>query len=418
MPLTTKLKILAEAAKYDASCASSGSRRTGNSQGIGHSDGHSICHSFTPDGRCISLLKLLLTNHCMYDCVFCVNRVSSDTPRAAFTPQEVVDLTLDFYRRNYIEGLFLSSGIFRSPDDTMEQLIVVVRTLRSIHHFGGYIHLKAIPGAAQRLIEEAGQWVDRLSANIELPTQADLAQLAPDKNLEIIEGTMAQIHESASASQENACRRGSSPSFAPAGQTTQMVIGATPSTDAVILSTAGRLYRRYGLRRVYYSAFSPYPNADPRLPLQPPELLREHRLYQADWLTRFYGFSADELTTAEDPNLPFDVDPKLAWALRHREQFPVDLNRAPREALLRVPGLGYKNVDRVLSIRRFHRLTLDDLRKLHVPIRRVRPFLSTPGQSHSGNLLHVDRDDLPTLFTKPAQLELFTAAFEAGSGQI
>ena len=214
MPLTTKLKILAEAAKYDASCASSGSRRPGNSQGVGHSDGHSICHSFTPDGRCISLLKLLLTNHCIYDCVFCVNRVSSDTPRAAFTPEEVVDLTLDFYRRNYIEGLFLSSGIFRSPDDTMEQLIVVVRTLRRIHHFGGYIHLKAIPGAAQRLIEEAGRWVDRLSANIELPTQADLAQLAPDKNLEIIEDTMAQIHEGVHASHENASRRGSSPSFA------------------------------------------------------------------------------------------------------------------------------------------------------------------------------------------------------------
>ncbi|MCC2641330.1 MAG: biotin synthase related domain containing protein [Nitrospira sp.] len=416
MSLTTKLKILAEAAKYDVSCASGGSRRAGSKDGLGHSDGHSICHSFTPDGRCVSLLKILLTNHCVYDCVFCVNRISSDIPRAAFTPQEVVDLTLDFYRRNYIEGLFLSSGIFRSPDDTMEQLVAVVRTLRQTHRFGGYIHLKAIPGASQRLIEEAGRWVDRLSANIELPTQADMAQLAPDKQMAVIEGTMAQIQEGVQTARVEQAGQRSSPTFAPAGQSTQMVIGATPSPDAVILATAAKLYQRYGLKRVYYSAFSPYPHADPRLPLQAPALLREHRLYQADWLTRFYGFSMDELTTADDPNLSFDLDPKLAWALRHRERFPVDVNRAPREALLRVPGLGYKNVARILSIRRYHRITLDDLRKLRVPLRRVRPFVVTP--AYSERLLRLDREDLPALLSKPAQLELFSASLESTFGQL
>ncbi|ODT46762.1 MAG: putative DNA modification/repair radical SAM protein [Nitrospira sp. SCN 59-13] len=415
MSLTTKLKILAEAAKYDVSCASGGSRRSGSKDGLGHSTGHSICHSFTPDGRCVSLLKILLTNYCVYDCVFCVNRVSSDIPRATFTPQEVVDLTLDFYRRNYIEGLFLSSGIFRSPDDTMEQLVAVVRTLRHTHRFGGYIHLKAIPGASQRLIDEAGRWVDRLSANIELPTQADLVQLAPEKRITVIEGTMSQIQDGVQASREKSYRR-SAPGFAPAGQSTQMVIGATPSTDATILATAAHLYHSYGLKRVYYSAFSPYPHADPRLPLQAPPLVREHRLYQADWLTRFYGFSMDELTTADDPNLSLDLDPKLAWALRHREQFPVDVNRASREVLLRVPGLGYKNVARILSIRRYHRVTLEDLRKLHVPLLRVRPFVLTP--SHSERLLRLDREDLPALLTKPAQLELFSASLDSLSGQL
>ncbi len=416
MSLTTKLKILAEAAKYDVSCASGGSRRAGSKDGLGHTDGHSICHSFTPDGRCVSLLKILLTNHCVYDCVFCVNRVSSDIPRAAFTPQEVVDLTLDFYRRNYIEGLFLSSGIFRSPDDTMEQLVAVVRTLRQTHRFGGYIHLKAIPGASQRLIVDAGRWVDRLSANIELPTQADLVHLAPDKHMMVIEGTMGQIQQGVQAARTERSHRRSAPSFAPAGQSTQMVIGATPSTDAVILASAAHLYQRYGLKRVYYSAFSPYPNADPRLPLQAPPLVREHRLYQADWLTRFYGFSMEELTTADDPNLSLDLDPKLAWALRHRERFPVDVNRAPREELLRVPGLGYKNVARILSIRRYHRVTLDDLRTLHVPLRRVRPFIVTP--AYSERLLRLDRDDLPELLSKPAQLELFSASLEATFGQL
>ena len=416
MSLTTKLKILAEAAKYDVSCASGGSRRSGSKDGLGHSDGHSICHSFTPDGRCVALLKILLTNHCVYDCVFCVNRLSSDIPRAAFTPQEVVDLTLDFYRRNYIEGLFLSSGIFRSPDDTMEQLVSVVRTLRLSHRFGGYIHLKAIPGASQRLVDEAGRWVDRLSANIELPTQADLGQLAPDKQMTVIESTMGQIRDGVQAARTEHSHRRSAPSYAPAGQSTQMVIGATTSTDAVILSTAAHLYRQYDLKRVYYSAFSPYPHADPRLPLQPPTLLREHRLYQADWLTRFYGFSMDELTTADEPNLSFDLDPKLAWALRHRERFPVDVNRAPREVLLRVPGLGYKNVARILSIRRYHRVTLDDLRKLHIPLLRVRPFIVTP--AYSERLLRLDRADLPSLLSKPAQLELFSASLDATSGQL
>ena len=258
--------------------------------------------------------------------------------------------------------------------------------------------------------------MDRLSANIELPTQADLIQLAPDKQMTVIEGTMAQIQEGVQEARSERSRRGSTPSFAPAGQSTQMVIGATPSTDAVILSTAAHLYQQYGLKRVYYSAFSPYPHADPRLPLQAPALVREHRLYQADWLTRFYGFSMDELTTIDDPNLSFDLDPKLAWALRHRERFPVDVNRASREVLLRVPGLGYKNVAKILSMRRYHRVTLDDLRKLHVPLRRVRPFIVTP--AYSERLLRLDREDLPSLLSKPAQLELFSASLEATSGQL
>src|ERR1700712_2493450 len=281
-----KLEILADAAKYDASCASSGAKRKGNGEGIGHSDGMGICHSYTPDGRCVSLLKILLTNVCTYDCVFCVNRVSSDIQRARFTPQEVVDLTLDFYKRNYVEGLFLSSGLVQSPDYTMEQLIQVAKTLRSVHKFGGYIHLKAIAGCSELLVKEAGLWADRLSANIELPTQQDLVQLAPEKKSEVIESTMSQISAKVTESEEE--RRNSRlpthlkrHKFAAAGQSTQMIVGATPSTDRQILSTATHLYGQYKLKRIYYSGFSPYPQADTRLPLRPAPLIREHRLYQS-----------------------------------------------------------------------------------------------------------------------------------------
>ncbi len=375
MNVQQKLEILADAAKYDASCASSGARRGGNGQGVGHSDGMGICHSYTPDGRCVSLLKILLTNFCTYDCVFCVNRVSSDIRRARFKPEEVVTLTLDFYKRNYIEGLFLSSGIIQSPDYTMEQLIQVAKTLRSVHKFGGYIHLKAIPGASEALVKEAGLWADRLSANIELPTQQDLVQLAPEKKATVIESTMAQIHSRKEEADEDRRKLPSAPTFAAAGQSTQMVVGATATSDRQILTTATHLYGQYKLRRIYYTGFSPYPEADARLPLQASPRMREHRLYQSDWLMRYYGFTAGELTTPDAPDLSLTEDPKTTWAKSHPEFFPVDVNTAPREALLRVPGIGYRNVERILKIRKYHRLLLDDLRKLHVRVKNALPYL-------------------------------------------
>jgi putative DNA modification/repair radical SAM protein len=373
--LQQKLEILADAAKYDASCASSGAKRPGNGKGIGHTDGTGICHSYTPDGRCVSLLKILLTNFCTYDCVFCVNRVSSDIRRARFTPEEVVQLTLDFYKRNYIEGLFLSSGIIQSPDYTMEQLIQVARSLRLTHFFNGYIHLKTIPGCAQSLIETAGLYADRLSANIELPTQQDLVQLAPEKKTTVIETAMSQIHTRKTELDEDRRRIRSTPKFAPAGQSTQMVVGATQSTDREVIERADSLYTRFRLKRVYYTGFSPYPKADSRLPLAATPLLREHRLYQADWLMRFYGFEASEITSPDDPFLDLKVDPKTQWARRQLEVFPIDINAAPREAMLRVPGLGYSNVDRILRIRRYHKLSLEDLRRLHVSIKTVAPWI-------------------------------------------
>jgi putative DNA modification/repair radical SAM protein len=372
-----KLEILADAAKYDASCASSGAKRAGNGQGIGHSDGMGICHSYTPDGRCVSLLKILLTNFCTYDCVFCVNRVSSDIRRARFMPEEVVNLTLDFYKRNYIEGLFLSSGIIQSPDYTMEQLISVARTLRQTHKFGGYIHLKAIPGATPALIEQAGLFADRLSANIELPTQQDLVQLAPEKKSTVIESTMAQIAVRKDEADEERRKTPLAPRFAAAGQSTQMVVGATPANDRQILDTATKLYTTHKLRRIYYTGFSPYPEADARLPLKATPLMREHRLYQSDWLMRFYGFEAGELTSEEAPSLSLTEDPKTTWARTHPEYFPVDVNTAPKEALLRVPGIGYRNVDRILKIRRYHALLIADLKKLNVRTKAVLPYLVT-----------------------------------------
>jgi putative DNA modification/repair radical SAM protein len=411
MSLESKLAILADAAKYDVSCASSGSTRAPAPDRFGHSEGKSICHSFTPDGRCVSLLKILFTNYCTYDCVFCVNRVSSDIPRACFTPEEVAQVTMEFYKRNYIEGLFLSSGIFHSPDATMEQLIRSVRLLRVDHRFNGYIHLKAIPGASAELIQEAGRWVDRLSANIELPTQVDLTSLAPDKHHAVIEDTMGQIHDRIEEQADQPRTIGQS--FAPAGQTTQMVIGATTTSDADILRKSDLLYRTYRLRRVYYSAFSPYPNADTRLPLEAPPLIREHRLYQADWLMRHYEFTCQELI--EEPNLSLQFDPKLSWALRHRGRFPIDINRAAREELLRVPGIGYKNVARILSIRRYHRLDSADLRRLGVALNRAKPFIVT---ADAGSARNLDRVRLPAVMVRPVQLQLFEAAWEAGTGQL
>ena len=403
MTVQQKLEILADAAKYDASCASSGAKRAGNGEGIGHSDGEGICHSYTPDGRCISLLKILLTNVCTYDCVFCVNRVSSDIRRARFTPEEVVTLTLDFYKRNYIEGLFLSSGIIQSPDYTMEQLIQVAKTLRLVHKFGGYIHLKTIPGCDASLVRQAGLFADRLSANIELPTQQDLVQLAPEKKSAVIESTMDQIKLQKDEADEDRSRSSLAPKFAAAGQSTQMVVGATPATDRQILSTATHLYGSYKLRRIYYTGFSPYPEADTRLPLKAAPLIREHRLYQSDWLMRFYGFEASELTSPEQPSLSLTEDPKTTWAKAHPEFFPVDVNAAPREALLRVPGIGYKNVERILRIRAYHQLELDDLRKLHIRVKSSLAYMTTADHTPATLTIAPERDDSAAA----AQMDLF-----------
>jgi putative DNA modification/repair radical SAM protein len=391
--LNAKLAILADAAKYDASCASSGGVKRDSLQGkgLGSNEGAGICHSYAPDGRCISLLKILLTNFCQYDCLYCVNRVSSNVPRARFTVDEVVQLTLDFYRRNCIEGLFLSSGIIRSPDYTMEMVVEVARRLREEPDFRGYIHLKTIPDAAPELLQRAGRYADRLSINIELPTEEGLGALAPEKDVAAIKRSMARLRvhiDDAKGEAKDAARtsvvsmpqsraaRAKPQQFAAAGQSTQMIVGADATDDATILATSAQLYGSYRLKRVYYSAFSPIPDASSSLPLQAPPLVREHRLYQADWLMRFYGFAADEIASPRSGGmLRLEVDPKLAWALAHPEKFPVDLNRAPRELLLRVPGLGVKAVDRLLLARRGRRVRSDDLQRLHVPTRKVLPFV-------------------------------------------
>ena len=393
MQLQRKLAILADAAKYDASCASSGAggRDASDGVGLGSTEGMGICHSYAPDGRCISLLKLLLTNWCIYDCLYCVNRESSNTPRARFTVDEVVSITLDFYKRNLIEGLFLSSGIIRNPDYTMEQVIEVARRLRQEHHFRGYIHLKTIPDASADLVARAGLFADRLSINIELPTVQSLHSLAPEKDATGIKRSMARIrlalddHREAKqqATQVRAAagrpaKAPAPPAFAPAGQSTQMIVGADASTDRQILSTSVSLYRNYALRRVYCSAFSPIPHASADLPAQAAPLMREHRLYQADWLMRFYGFDEQELVTTEQGMLSLDMGPKLAWALAHPERFPVDLNRAPREMLLRVPGLGVASVDKLLAARRVRQLRRADVERLRAASRRVLAFVCLP----------------------------------------
>ncbi len=405
MQLAQKLAILADAAKYDASCSSSGTakRNSVGGRGIGSTEGAGICHSYAPDGRCISLLKILLTNFCTYDCLYCVNRVSSNVPRARFSVDEVVQLTLDFYRRNCIEGLFLSSGIIQSPDYTMEQVVEVARRLREDHDFRGYIHLKTIPEASAELLARAGRYADRLSINIELPTAAGLESLAPEKDGAAIKRSMARLRvhiDDAKGAAKDAAKpqpmlgpkRSKPPRFAPGGQSTQMIVGADASDDRAILQTSATLYGAYRLKRVYYSAFSPIPDAARALPLKAPPLVREHRLYQADWLMRFYGFAHDEIVPAVSNGLlALDVDPKLAWALAHRERFPVDLNRAPRELLLRVPGLGVKAVDRLIASRRVRRLRSDDLTRLHVPMKKVLPFVELvdhrPGRELDGAAL-------------------------------
>ena len=392
MEVREKLAILADAAKYDASCASSGAKSTRQGSKIGSTEGMGICHSYTPDGRCISLLKILLTNYCIYDCQYCVNRISSDTPRARFTVAEVVSLTMEFYKRNYVEGLFLSSGIIQTCDYTMEQLIAVARSLRTEQKFGGYIHLKTIPNASQELIEEAGVWADRLSVNVELPTEQDLYQLAPEKKKSQIVHAMNGIRDKIIETKQDQKAGFKPPRFAPAGQSTQMIVGATPTPDLEILKTASALYTGQNLRRVYYSAYSPIPHADARLPGQSPPLIREHRLYQADWLMRFYGFKADEIVAEADQNLSLELDPKLGWALANRHFFPVDVNVASREELLRIPGVGTRNVERILNVRQYQALRMADLKKLRIAWNRAKYFLTTA--DHNPDLAHLEKLDL------------------------
>jgi putative DNA modification/repair radical SAM protein len=398
--LAAKLRILADAAKYDASCASSGApRRKAAAGGIGSTTGSGICHAYTPDGRCVSLLKILLTNYCLYDCAYCVNRRSSNTPRARFTVEEVVRITVEFYKRNYIEGLFLSSGVVKSPDHTMEQLMLVAKKLRREEGFAGYIHLKSIPEASPWLIEQAGLWADRLSINLELPTAAALTRLAPEKDAGTIRAAIGQVSERIVEAKAERRR------FSPAGQSTQVIVGADDTTDAAVLAASDLLYARYGLKRVYYSAFSPIPEPSPALPLKAPPLQREHRLYQADWLLRFYGFSVDEIAEGGAGGmLDLDADPKLAWALKNRHRFPVDVNAADREALLRVPGLGARAVDRILAARRHGRLRLADVGRLTSSLRRALPFIVA--LDHRPKTL--DRADLRARLVKPPeQLSLF-----------
>lgn len=382
-----KLAILSDAAKYDASCASSGTskRNSLGGKGLGSTEGSGICHAYAPDGRCISLLKILMTNFCIYDCSYCVNRVSSNVDRARFSVDEVVSLTIEFYRRNYIEGLFLSSGIIRSPDDTMLDMVRIVRKLRHEEGFKGYIHLKTIPDAAPELIEEAGRLSDRLSINVELPTDRAVAAYAPEKKPGQIREVMGRIRARKQAGKDKTHTGKRPPKFAPAGQSTQMIIGADGSNDATVLGQSTRLYSSYKLKRVYYSAFSPIPDASAKLPLIRPPLQREHRLYQADWLLRFYGFELGEITgVTADGNLDLEIDPKLAWALEHRGLFPLDVNTASREMLLRVPGFGVKTVQRIIGTRRTRTLRYEDLTRMGASLKKARAFITAVGWTPGG----------------------------------
>jgi len=422
MNVLKKLEILADAAKYDASCASSGTeaRNSLKSKSIGStSPGMGICHSYTPDGRCISLLKILLTNFCLYECAYCVNRTSSNVPRARFSIDEVVNLTMEFYKRNYIEGLFLSSGIIKSADYTMEQVVAVARKLRLEQRFGGYIHLKTIPEASPELLAEAGLYADRLSINVELPSEKSLNRLAPEKSAQSIVRSMANLStgiaeykESKKSALKKANKKLIAPKFSPSGQSTQMIVGADKSNDSIILRKASQLYTSFKMKRVYYSAFSPIPDASSELPLKSPPLVREHRLYQADWLLRFYGYGIDELTNTTDESdtpgmLSLDVDPKLAWAIGHRDAFPVDLNRADFEQILRVPGIGVVNARRLVAQRKVAAIRYRDLSKLRLPLDKLKYFVTTI--DHSPKTAHLDSTNFSAFFTaqKSRQISLF-----------
>ena len=374
-----KLKILTESAKYDVSCASSGTvRRNSRKDGLGNTvGGWGICHSFSEDGRCISLLKIMLTNYCIYDCAYCINRVSNDIPRATLSVSELVDLTIEFYRRNYIEGLFLSSGVVRNPDYTMERLVRVAKDLREVHRFNGYIHLKSIPGASEELVRQAGRYADRLSVNLEIPTEKNLKLLAPEKDHQSVYKPMLYIQQGALESAEERKKHRHAPRFAPAGQSTQMIVGATSETDRDILNVSSALYQRPTMKRVYYSGYISVNTYDKRLPaLKQPPLVRENRLYQADWLLRFYQFRVDELVDDASPDLDLEVDPKLAWALRHPEFFPVNILTADYEALLRVPGIGVRSVRLIVLSRRFSRIGLYDLKRMGAVVKKARYFIT------------------------------------------
>ena len=413
MKLINKLEILADAAKYDVSCASSGSSRQQLAGGIGNTVNCGICHSWSDDGRCISLLKILFTNYCIYDCVYCVNRVSNDRPRVSFTPTEIAELTINFYRRNYIEGLFLSSAVLKSPDYTMELLLKTVKKLREEERFNGYIHLKAIPGADYSLITRAGLYADRMSVNIELPSKKSLHLLAPQKDPAQIINPMKQIRAGIKSNSEERKRFSKTPRFVPAGQSTQLIIGASPEPDYHILRLSEGLYNNFNLKRIYYSAYVPVGD-NPNLPqLTRPPLLREHRLYQADWLLRFYGFKADELLDQRNPNFNTHLDPKANWALNHLDLFPVEINQADYQVLLRVPGIGVKSAQRILAARRTGKITYFDLKKFGTALKRARYFITCQGKYYGGIPLREDliKDRLTVgrgLDPERQQLSLFT----------
>ena len=407
--LQEKLEILADAAKYDVSCSSSGGTRKNNNGGLGNSHASGICHSYTEDGRCVSLLKILLTNHCIYDCAYCVSRKSNDIKRAAFTVEEVVDLTINFYRRNFIEGLFLSSGIFKDSDTTMERLVRVAKKLRTEHKFNGYIHLKSIPGASDEIMKEAGLYADRLSINLEIPTEKGLKLLAPDKSHSEMIKPMTFVKNELILYKEEKKIFKKVPKFAPAGQSTQMIVGATDETDLKIIKVADHMYQNFNLKRVYYSGYVPMledsrlPSIDSQVPM-----LRENRLYQADWLMRFYGFQADEILDRSNPFLDLEVDPKLAWSLRHLEQFPVNVNTAPKEMLLRIPGVGTKSVRKILMARKFQKLNLDHLKKMGVAINRAKYFMEFESHNIFTNL--IDHQNLRKIILNTTKSK-FTSPF-------
>ncbi|GAA4315222.1 putative DNA modification/repair radical SAM protein [Pontixanthobacter gangjinensis] len=394
-----KLSILADAAKYDVSCSSSGSKRKNTNKGLGDSSGMGICHSFTQDGRCISLLKILLTNHCIFDCAYCVTRKSNDIKRAAFKVQEVVDLTISFYRRNYIEGLFLSSGIFKSPDHTMERLIRVAKKLREEENFNGYIHLKSIPGASDELMREAGLYADRLSVNIEIPTKSGLKLLAPDKNHEDFMKPMEKVKNEIIQYKQESKLIKSTPKYAPAGQSTQMIVGATGESDRDIMYSSAFFYKKYNMKRVYYSGYVPVSN-DPRLPSlgSAVPMLRENRLYQTDWLMRFYGFDIRELLNNDFQFLDMDIDPKLSWALRNRHLFPVDINRAEKQMILRIPGIGLKSANKIIQARKFRKLTWGHLSRIGIASNRAKYFITCA--SREMELKDISSEDLKQIILK------------------
>ncbi|MBI0037846.1 putative DNA modification/repair radical SAM protein [Gilliamella sp. B14384H2] len=409
--MISKLEILAESAKYDISCASSGTSRSNKNKGIGSASRCGICHSFTADGRCVSLLKIMLTNYCMFDCAYCINRQSNDIPRAGFTPKELAELTIEFYRRNYIEGLFLSSGIVRSADHTMEKMIRVVKILRQEYNFNGYIHMKAIPGASNELIHEAGLLVDRMSVNLEIPTERNLKLLAPDKDHQTIYQPMRHIQQNLLENIEDRKKIKSTPKFVPAGQSTQVIIGATDETDNQILQLTAKLYKRPSMKRVYYSGFIPVNGYDKRLPvLQEVPRVRENRLYQADWLLRFYDFSVDEIVNDEHPDLDLTVDPKLSWAIRNPQFFPVDINRDSYQKILRVPGIGVKSAKLIVMARRHRKLNKEALKRIGVVLKRAQFFIICHEMNtfkvldSSAEYIRLSLQDLPRLEVKQQAL--------------